>query len=250
MIYLVPEVKSGLGEDTFWTWFHREISSSFDLPENLKSEDWVLQYATLGPAKGGRKVALLWELYAEMKKQGLESSDYKINKMKEAYEDSAFNIVSSPSMLEFYPHSKVMPIGVDTDIFTPRNRVDMRNKHGFGEGKLYFWCGTSHPMKGEDRLKSYAREHPDVGWIACTKERSVSQVILSELMNCADFALFTGRLRPYFMVEWEAMACDLPVIDISGMERDFIPGEHPRQDVLEQGWSRHQAKEEWLRFLS
>jgi hypothetical protein len=52
------------------------------------------------------------------------------------------------------------------------------------------------------------------------------------------------------MVEWEAMACDLPVVDISGLERDFIPSAHPRADVMRLGWSRHDALPKWKEFLN
>ena len=36
MIYLNCEVKSGLGEDTFWTWFEREFKDGccFEVPKN------------------------------------------------------------------------------------------------------------------------------------------------------------------------------------------------------------------------
>ena len=50
MIYLNAEVISGLGEDTFWTWFKREFpTSSFDKPKTLTEKDIVLRYSTLGP---------------------------------------------------------------------------------------------------------------------------------------------------------------------------------------------------------
>lgn len=238
MIYLAPENRSSLGEDTFWTWFNREIPSSFDVGQ-ATPEDWVLQYAVLGPRQG-KSVALLWELYAEMDKYGVGSDARKIALMRETYEKSPYRTVSSKSQLEFYPGSTVLPIGVDTDLFKPDKK-----EH---EGRVGFWCGTDHPMKGKDRLLKYQAEHPEIRWNIVNKTDCLPQARIAELMNESDFILMTGRLRPYFMIEWEAMSCDLEAIDISGMERDFRP--FGRRGVFDQGWSRHDAKKTWEKYLS
>jgi hypothetical protein len=105
-------------------------------------------------------------------------------------------------------------------------------------------------MKGRDRLEAYRAAHPEIRWNIVEKSAALPQARLAELMNGSDFILATGRLRPYFMVEWEAMACDLPVVDISGLERDFIPSAHPRADVMRLGWSRHDALPKWKEFLN
>jgi hypothetical protein len=240
MIYLAPEVRSGLGEDTFWTWFEREIPSSFEA-ERAGPDDWLLQYATLGPRPGARTVALLWELYAEMDRAGVGTETAKIGRMRECFEHSHYRVVSSPSMRSFYPDATLLPIGVDTDLFAPRPVAH--------EGRVGFWCGTDHPMKGMDRLHAYRAAHPEIRWNIVEKSAAMPQTKLAELMNASDFILLTGRLRPYFMVEWEAMACDLPVVDISGVDRDFIPSAHPREDVMRFGWSRHDAKKKWKEYL-
>jgi hypothetical protein len=253
VIYLVPEVKSGLGEDTFWLWFAREFeNASFDIPATAQPQDCILQYATLGPSKvvGGKKIALLWELYPEMKARGFGGDDAKIERMKACAAASDCSVITSPLMAEFFDgEPTVLPIGVDTDLFCRKPQAELREKHGITATRVGFWCGTDHPMKGRDRMNDYAAQHPGVYWITVSKNDGLPQQKLAELMNCADFALFTGRLRPYFMVEWEAMACDVPVIDISECERDFIPGEHPREDVMRLGWSRHDAKKAWSEFL-
>lgn len=252
MIYLQPQNRSSLGEDTFWTWFKREFDdSTFDLPPKLGARDYVLQYSTLGASNvdGGIKVGLLWELHPEIAKQKIEGEwDRPLEKIRECDARSDLRVVSSKTMLEFHPGAVEMPIGVDTDLFRPMDKMEMRRKHRIDErGTVAFWSGTTHQMKGYDRLCAWRQSNPGVVVIECMKDRAVAQQTLAELMNCADFALFTGRLRPYFMVEWEAMACDLPVVDISGMERDFVPG--GREKVLDLGWSRHQAKETWRKFL-
>lgn len=249
MVYLAPEVRSGLGEDTFWTWFNREFESSFKVPAALRDEDWLLQYGTLGEprVKGGRTLGLLWELYPEMQAFGCGGSD-KILQMKACEKSCDASTVSTRFMLDYFK-AVVLPIGVDTDLFCEKDREEMRKKHKLS-GRVGFWSGTNHPMKGRDRLEAYKKDNPDVKWIEVEKKSKTPQKVLSELMSCADFALFTGRLRPYYMVEWEVMACNVPIIDISGVEREFTPSSYPRNDVMDQGWSRHQTKESWAKFLA
>lgn len=252
MIYLSPQTKSSLGDDTFWTWFERNFVSSFDIPDKLNDNDVILQYSILGAPKvqGGKRVGLLWEMFPELIKQNCPGPWQQFMPLlKECEESCDFNVVPSNLSKEFYGKTYELPIGVDTDLFCPRNKLEMRRKHGFKENeKLGFWCGTRDPMKGMDRLFEYSAAHPDIQWIVIDKWNNTRpQRELAELMNCADVALFTGRLRPYYMIEFEIMASDLPIIDISGMQRDFMP--NGRKKIFELGWSRYQAKETWYKFL-
>ncbi len=262
MIYLCPEIRSSLGEDTFWTWFHREIPSSFDLPAKMNEDDVLLQYSTLGPSRirGGRKVALLWELHPEMLKQGVLSGRSEVIERIHACAHACdLRVIASPIMREFYKDVHELPIGVDERLFCPR--PGMREKYGFS-GEVGIWVGTPHHMKGADRLIEYAKIHPEIQFIAVWKKSAIevpknvknyvriTQQVLSDLMNCADFMLGTSRLRPFYMAEWEALCTGLPYRNISGLDKDFEPGEHPRLDVLRLGWDRTQAKQKWMDFLA
>lgn len=252
MIYLAPEIKSSIGDDTFWTWFERTFISSFDIPSRLGSRDVLLQYSTLGApqVQGGRTVALLWELHPDLIQQNIPQGNWaeRMVKIRQCAEACDFRTVSSPLMQDFYTDTVVLPIGVDTDLFCPRDKAAARQKWGYSQdAHIGFWCGNPHPMKGMDRLQEYQAKHPEIQWIIADKWNPRPQPELAQLMNCADFGLFTGRLRSYYMAEWEMLASDLPIIDISGMERDFIPT--GRSKVFELGWSRYQAKESWGKFL-
>ncbi len=239
MIYLTPEVKSGLGEDTFWTWFNREFpNSTFDKPTSFKSGDCVLQYSTLGACPPDViSVGLLWELHPEMKMQ-LQSNEWDntIEKIHACARTSTINTITSEIMVPFYESFgdyKVLPIGVDTDLFKPS--VELRNR----AGKL--WVGSNHRMKGKDRCPIDAQ--------MVFKEKPILQEALASLMQSYEFFVSTSRLRPYFMVEWEAMAAGLKMLDLSGLNRDFVPSDDPRQDVFDRGWDRHTTKTTWGNFL-
>ena len=272
MIYLLPEVKSGLGEDTFWTWFNREVpESSFDIPDKLNPEDVVLQYSTMGAARFPKQtISLLWELYPEMKKMlnGHDVYDYKINLTYQSARTSAKRAVTSKFSIDFYEQYgsiDILPIGVDTEVFKPMDRISLRTKHGLSKGRqIGFWMGTMHEMKGFHNLVKFHEMYPEIEWILVWKTEAeqnpqpwaknftlVDQQTLAELMNCGDFIFCGGLLRPYFMVEWEAFACGLrPLFYNASLQREFIPDmNNPRSDIFNLGWDRPTAKNTWLKYI-
>jgi glycosyltransferase involved in cell wall biosynthesis len=271
MIYLNAEVVSGLGEDTFWTWFQREFPSSvFEEPRTLRDEDIVLRYSTLGflPVVG-KQVALCWELYPAMRERfGGTTWDDTIARVHEAARYSTYRTVGSDLTRPLYEgHGSVdiIPIGVDTDAFRPMpEKAGLRELHGLPlDREIGVWVGTAHPMKGFALLLEYARAHPDIHWITICKtaHESVqmpgatsfvhaSQSTICELINAADFFLSTSQLRPYFMAEWEAMACDAPMRLIGAPDKEFVPSDHPRDDVFRAGWDRASVKRRWSEYLT
>jgi glycosyltransferase involved in cell wall biosynthesis len=271
VIYLNAEVVSGLGEDTFWTWFHREFPiSTFEEPKRLADDDAVLRYSTLGflPVVG-KQVALCWELYPAMQERfGSRLWDGKIAMVHEAARYATYRTVASSvtkALYEPYGTVDIIPIGVDIDVFRPlSDKVELRAKFGLPQDKeIGIWVGTAHPMKGFALLLEYANTRPDIHWVTICKTASesvampgassfvhVTQETLCELIGAGDFFLSTSLLRPFFMAEWEAMACDIPVRLVGAGEKEFTPSEHPRDDVLLHGWDRPSAKDKWQRFFT
>jgi len=271
VIYLNAEVISGLGEDTFWTWFHREFpTSTFEEPGHMNDEDAVLRYSTLGflPVVG-KQVALCWELYPAMKERfGNTLWDEKISMVHEAARYATYRTVASnltTHLYEPYGTVDVIPIGVDVDVFHPiTDKGALRAKYGLPKDKeIGVWIGTAHPMKGFALLLEYARLHPDIHWVTICKTVHesvampgvtsfvhVSQETVCELLNSGDFFLSTSLLRPFFMAEWEAMACDAPMRLIGEPEKEFAPSAHPRDDVLRLGWDRETVKKKWEMFFT
>lgn len=271
MIYLSAENPSSLGEDTFWTWFHREVEpdSTFARPTALSPRDILLQYSTLGASSfPDNTVALLWELHPEMKVR-LESREWDgvIRRIEDCARSAKRKTVSSKLMLPFYAcvgSVDYLPIGVDTVLFRPMDKKSLRAKYGIPENKTVgLWCGTTHPMKGFDRLVQWKDANPGIHWIVVWKSEreagnlpestsfiQVTQPILAELMNCADFFLSCGRLRPFFLVEYEAMSCNLPIVIFGNEEKDFLPSPNPRMDIFERGWDRISAGRAWKNYLA
>lgn len=240
MIYLKPENISTLDDDTFWMWFHRTFPSSYEVPSDLNPDDWIIQYAVMGPpVPGGKSAGLLWELYPEMKfRLGGDEWDAKIRRMKDCYERCSISITPSEYMRrEFWPGAEVVPIGVDTDLFCPDD--------GSRSGVL--WCGTDHPMKGRDLIPQFEEDWGEK--VTVVMKGDLSQRELAKAMRRHKYFLFTGRLKPLFLVEWEALASGCIPINPFGFSRDPAVNGDPRQFVLDQGWSRHSVEEWWRRRL-
>jgi hypothetical protein len=51
------------------------------------------------------------------------------------------------------------------------------------------------------------------------------------------------------MIEWEAMACNLKAVILDNMEKDFVPSDNPRKDVIRLGWDRNTAASKWLKYI-
>lgn len=272
-IFLSPVHKNALGEDTFWTWFDREVSNSewYKFQNLADPKDALLRYSTfgtIGPGCECQTIALCWELLPEMRvKLNNSSWDRVINRTYQCAETAKHRVVATHLSVPYYKHCgpvDVLPIGVDTDLFKPMsNKEELKEKYNIPQDKkIGFWMGTTHQMKGYTNLKKYASENPDIHWIVVWKNRSqrrslhgaseychIKQHVISELMNCSDFYLVCGLLSPYFMIEYEAMACNLPMLNISSLEKDFDPGSNPRDKIFEIGWDRPTTLKLWKEYL-
>jgi len=272
MIYLVPECAAALGDDTFWIWAQREFPNSvMGAPTTITKDDVILQYSTMGAsAFPEHTIALLWELYPEMKAMHVDPGgvDGRIATINQCSTTSARRVVASPLMIPYYEQPgktiDILPLAVDTDVFQPYDKAVMRAKYGIPPNqRVGFWSGTEHPMKGFDQMRVYAAQHPEIFWIVVwtypwargnsqghLNFGTVPQRQLAELMSCADFYLSCSRLRPFYMTEWEAMACNLPMIIPSGIQKDFVPSANPREDVFRLHWDRRTAKGMWLDYIA
>lgn len=274
-------------EVNFWAWAEqtfpntrRGLPDVNELPGGrLADDDIVLQYSTLGPCPipGGKKVAMLWELHPEMKARlGGGQWDGILERIDACGRESDFRTTATPAMLPYYEHLgrvDVLPLAVDTERFrTPKDAEEVRAiRKKFNlplDQRIGFWAGTSHAMKGFDDLLVIAERMPDVHWVICWKDRRqaapgrlpegratefffLPQDQIAELMRaCGHFAC-TGRLRPYFMVEWEAMAADLLFLYPAAPDREFTihGGASPRAELLARGWDRATAAGQWLSYL-
>ena len=270
MIYLYTPSPASLGEDTFWTWFHREFpESTFDTPQVIGDNDIALvNCARNQPPVGGKSVGLVFELYPEMKRF-LHTREYdsQIEYMRNTAKKCKLIAATSPVVVDDFADCgpvKVIPLGVNVDLFKILdNKFDLRSKYKITGKNVIFWSGNEHPMKGYDLLLQYNRTHPGIHWVLVWKDRipsrqlpnasvfcKIPQTTIVELMNISDHFLCTNKLRPYFLVEWEAMACNLSPIIATTTPREFYPGKNPREDIFRLGWDRAALKKTWEQILT
>jgi glycosyltransferase involved in cell wall biosynthesis len=244
VIYLRPEIRSALGEDTFWNWFHREFpGSTFAHADGgYAPGDVVIQYSTLGACPPGvTSIGLLWELYPEMRHRlGSSEWDAKCALVEQCAETATIPVVATPYMRQFYTRdTAVVPVGVDTDLFHPSESLPAED--------TYFWCGTDHRMKGRDLLEEFRKHHP--GEYTVVIKGELPQEELAGRMRECRYFVSTGRLAPLFLVEWEALASGCVLVDASDIRREYDGGNDPRRDVFEIGWDRHAVKKKWEELL-
>jgi len=274
MIYLSPVngIKCAYGEETFWVWAEKTFkNNSFILPQNYNNDDVVLRYSTCEPinAKPAHVIALCWELLPEMKIV-LNSNDWD-NKIQTTYRTAVtadrITVASKFSVPYYEPYGKVdvLPIGVNTDLFKPYSDEEkhaLKLKYGVPLDKeIGFWCGTTHPMKGFNTVQKYANENQNIYWIIVWYPNSgnfigygqqhtlVNQQKMVELMNLADFQASASLLRPYYIIEYEGMACNLKQRKLIKIEKDFNVGENPRDAIFENKWDRHTCKILWEEYI-
>lgn len=271
-IYTSPQVRSGYGEETFWVWAEEEFPAiDISKASEITESDVVLRYSTLGPiATKARTIACCWELYPEMKVMLNDDSYAHTIETTFCTARSCDRItVASKFSVPYYEHCgkvDVLPIGVDTDHFreyTREEKEDTRRKNGIPLGiEVGLWVGTTHKMKGFERVQKYADEHPDIFWIIVfygsygtfvgngKQFNFVPQSYLPDIMNCADFQISASMLRPFFIVEYEGMACNLPQRNISGLEKEWDGSISPRDSIFKNRWDRKTAKTDWLKYIN
>lgn len=252
-IFLNPEVASGLGEDTFWTWFAREAGAEIGLPRTLARGDVVLHYSTMGkPAFPDQTVNLLWELYPEMSLRLGQSFARKNRRISKSL-IARWHTVPTPYSRAFYSvDTIVMPIGVDEGLFSPAvDRKAAKALLGLDTDRpVAFWSGANHPMKGPDLRDAWFEANPTWQQLIAHKESPRSQQDLAIMMQASDAFLNTSRLIPFYMVDWECIASNLPMIEAGGISREFnLPQANPRNVMFERGWDRTSAISKWLEFI-
>lgn len=251
-LYLAPEILSGLGEDTFWTWAMRELGGIPELPTRLEPTDLVLHYSTKGaPAVPSQTVTLLWELYPEMAYR-LGTKFRKRQKLIDKSLSARWATVPTAYSRAFYRREcDILPIAVNTDLFAPApDKAAVRTELGLDpNGQYVFWSGSFHPMKGPDIRDAWAAEHPEYQLLIGPRDNPIPQEQLVKLMQASDGFLNTSRLVPLYMIDWECLAVDLPMIPAGGTVRDFSTTLGSREYVFATGWSRSQAVDTWAEYI-
>ena len=275
-IYLACDGKlTGPNDDSWWAWMAREFDAEQGHPEFAEKDDIIIRNSILGPAQtqGGHHIGVFWELHPEMIARKVPSpmSSGNYVRMTSCAERSELCVTHTQTTLEHFPDQAGkfihVPLGIDFEVFKPIGLPEydvgrFREVYSIDPSKrLVLWIGTPHAMKGfelalERMKKVKERCHLIAVW---KKEKFVpsdthegvtnfgprDQTALNWLMNICDTFWSTNRLRPWYLVEMEAMVAGMRVEDMIGLTRDFHAGANPRMYMHQGGHSRVAVKCAW-----
>lgn len=122
---------------------------------------------------------------------------------------------------------KVIPHGVNTTMFIPKNKDNLRDKYNIPKDKkVGIWVGAFHPLKGFHFVRELIKSKENMHWILVFKHElkeapkasnvtyfeNIGQDVLAELYNCADFLIMPSSVESFNLVACEAMSCGVPAI--------------------------------------
>lgn len=154
------------------------------------------------------------------------------------------NIIVSSNLLDKvkdYANGKVIPCGIDFDIFVPLEKFRCRNELGLKENnKILLFAGNSEKKVKNYKLAKSAAELIDQEYLMI-ELRDFKRSHVNLLLNAADLLLMTSISEGSPQIIKEAMACNCPIVStdvgdvrqvISNTEGCYITSFEP-QDVAE-----------------
>ena len=193
------------------------------------------------------------------------------------------SIQTSISYKEF--DMKIIPIGVNENLFRPLDKINLRVKYGIKANKVGIFVGSFSEVKGWSKVKKCINERRDIFWIVVSKYdenfenenvmkfSNIDQEKLAELLNCADFFIIGSPVETQCLAALEANLCNLPVVMPKvGIFRDFKPSElsllgefgddlmeginrldfskySPRKVILDKGFTIESTIKEWEKII-
>jgi glycosyltransferase involved in cell wall biosynthesis len=169
------------------------------------------------------------------------------------------------NMYKKYGTFNIIPMGVDNELFIPMDKKELRRKYNFPmDKKINIFVGSTHAVKGFDKIQRMIQENTSIFWILVLKDvkinaghnytvfHKISQDILCELYNCADLCVSRSRVESFGLAMIESMFCGTPVDSTkTGVFWDWQPdNNNPRKEALERGLDKFTWMENWKKFVS
>ena len=292
MILIITDSIRGVvsNEETLWSVLEKNIPeskgisiNSLKIPIKEKIDevkpDLILQNANLGKISNYKTISFLQDPFIEMikkcqpmsmfvraKLRGRETFQDKLKKQKESLENS-IPVTNSNYMSNMYNEIgdfKVLPLGVDSDLFHQIDKTQMRDKHNIPNDRtVKIFVGSQHPVKGFQKIIKMINEDPAIFWILVLKDNKIpdghnykvfskiSQNVLAELYNCADVCVSKSITESFGLSLVEAMFCNIPVeVPKIGIFWDWDANmEKPREAVFGKKLDMNSFIDNWKTLL-
>jgi glycosyltransferase involved in cell wall biosynthesis len=137
-------------------------------------------------------------------------------------------VAVGPNVLEevrrfYHQGGTVIPNGVDTELFTRRDRLACRRDLGLPpDGRVGIFVGRAEYTKGFDLLQEIIHRVPDTRFVLVgdcpdlpgnvAVRRRVPHEQMPFLYSAADFLLLPSRYEGFNLAVLEALACGLPIL--------------------------------------
>ena len=181
---------------------------------------------------------------------------------------------------------ELIPVGVDSDLFKPMNKTEVRTELGFMHEQIGIFVGNFSEVKGWSKVRECIEHFPEIKWILVSKYSEsfnspnvhvynrIPQSLLAKLLNCADFFIIGSPVETQCLAAIEACLCDIPVVmrnvgifkEFTEEERskvgifgeDFISAIQeisnkpfsPRQVILDKKLTVHDSMKKWNVLLT
>lgn len=140
---------------------------------------------------------------------------------------------------------EIIPIGVDSQLFQPLPRDEVRRNFGFSSETIGIFVGEFSEVKGWSKIIECIQAYPEIVWILVSKYNQsyhapnvrvfnrISQEHLSKLLNCADFFIIGSPVETQCLSAVESCLCNVPVIMKNvGIFSDFSPEERAQAGIF------------------
>lgn len=280
-------------EETFWSRLENELpdtvaisTANLIIPLHKKikelNPDLVIQNANLGRVTDYKTISFLQDPFIEMQKlfepfmlkmrlkiRKRQSYDNKIQLQLKSLNRS-IRVTNSNFMAKMYHRVrgefKVVPMGVDHELFTPMDKKELRKKYNLPADKtIKIFVGSTHEIKGFEKIKKMITEDGTASfWILVLKDvdigsghnfvtfYKISQDILAELYNCADLLVARSLVESFGLAAVEAMFCNVPVDTTNtGVFWDWEPNmDEPRDAVFKKGLDKSTWMKNWRMLIN
>lgn len=259
-VAVVNDIVTGsMGERVLWDYLIDSIPSSYGVDKRLVGEvnfekkaqtyikrehpdtSIVIQNATFIGAIDSSRFTIAF-LQDDLRLMGRQSSQQEAN-LRLAKVIVTNSIQTSLSYPEY--DLEIIPVGVDSNLFSPKDKQILRKKYGFGEGRVGIFVGSFSEVKGWSKIIDCIKKFPKITWIVVSKYdehfqasnarvfNRINQSVLSDLLNCADFFIIGSPVETQCLAAIEANLCNLPVVmPLVGIYRDFTPDERDKVGVF------------------
>ena len=279
-------------EETLWSRLEDELSDTvaistakltIPLDKKIKelNPDLVIQNAYWGKLTDYKTISFLQDPLIEMEElleslmlkmrwkiRGRLSYGSRLQLQLESLNHS-IKVTNSNFMADMYHKSgefKVIPMGVDHELFRPMNqKKELRKKYNLPSDRtIKIFVGSRHQVKGFKQIKKMIEQDTASFWILVLKDtdigsghnfvtfHKISQDILAELYNCSDLLVAKSLVESFGLAAVEAMFCNIPVeATKTGVFWDWEPDmDKPRDEAFKKGLDKTTWMKNWSRLVN